>query len=119
MLNPIAEINLQNIALNTNYLNSIITEKNLFPVVKANAYGHGLSQTVEFLNKLNNVDGFCVAISSEAEIILSLGIQKPIFILGKFDFEEIDLLKNKNINPTIHSFDDLEQLKIIKNYGIN
>jgi alanine racemase len=119
MFSPIAEINLQNLLSNTKYIKSIIGEKQLFPVVKANAYGHGLVQIVKFLNKLNIVDGFCVATPFEAESILSLNINKPIFILGKFDFDKIDLLKNKNLIPTIHSIDDFEMILSHQNQNIN
>ncbi len=115
MFNPIAEIDLQNLASNTKYIKSIIGNKHLFPVVKANAYGHGLIQIVKFLNKLNIVDGFCVATPFEAESILSLNIKKPIFILGKFDFNKFEFFNNKNIIPTIHSFDDLRNLISPKN----
>jgi|GEM_PF-2043857 len=119
MFNPIAEIDLQNLALNTKYIKSIIGNKHLFPVVKANAYGHGIIHVVKLLNKLESVDGFCVATPSEAESILSLNIKKPIFILGKFDFNNFEFINNKNIVPTIHSFDDLKRLISQENQDIS
>ena len=73
MVSPIVEINLNNLASNINYIKSIIGNNKLFPVVKANAYGHGLVGIVNYLHQLKNVDGFCVATAPEAKRVLKPG----------------------------------------------
>ena len=115
MFNPIAEINLQNLQHNCKYIKSLIGESKLFPVVKANAYGHGISKITQFLNSSKYVDGLCVATTREAETLILNNITKTIFVLGKFDFENLDLLNHENIIPTIHSIDDINKLKSLNN----
>ena len=114
MFSPIAEVNLQNLSHNCNYIRTLVGNRKIFPVIKANAYGHGLESIAQFLNKSKVIDGFCVATPLEAEIVLSQNIYKPIFILGKFDFNNLALLNNENVIPTIHSFDDLLAIKSLE-----
>lgn len=118
MYSPIAEINLQNLLQNCKYLKSLIGECQFFPVVKADAYGHGIFKISKFLNNSQYVDGLCVAMPNEAELLLSQKVNKPIFVLGKFDFENELLLSHKNIIPTIHCFDDIAKIKSLKKKGI-
>ena len=44
-----AEINLKNMYINFKSIKKRIGEKKIIPVVKANAYGHGVLQVVDFL----------------------------------------------------------------------
>ena len=61
-MRPVAEINLKNLICNLNYINSYIGDSEILAVVKANAYGHGLTEISKILEE-NNVYGLCVAIS--------------------------------------------------------
>lgn len=56
----------------------------LMAVVKADAYGHGLSETAELLEK-HGVQWFCTATLDEAIALRKGGIQGNILILGKTD----------------------------------
>ena len=111
MNNPIAEINLSNLFQNCKYIKSIIGDSKLFPVIKADAYGHGAKNIAQFLNNKEIIDGFCVATEFEADELLECQILKPIFILGKINFTKSRLLSKKNIISTIHSLDDLYEVK--------
>ncbi len=52
------------------------------PVIKANAYGHGLAQ-IGLLHDMNpHVSRLCVASSSEGVALRQAGVQKPILVLG-------------------------------------
>ncbi|MAJ44877.1 MAG: alanine racemase [Candidatus Marinimicrobia bacterium] len=117
MANPIAEINLKNLSHNCTYIKSIVGNSMIFPVLKANAYGHGVEKTAQFLNNLDIINGFCVATENEAEELIRFKIDKPIFILGKTNLLNTKLLSKKNIIPTIHSLDEIKQLKSILSNG--
>ncbi|MEK7545243.1 MAG: alanine racemase [Patescibacteria group bacterium] len=58
----------------------LIGDRLLCSVVKANAYGHGLSVCAPFLESLTS--WFGVTSVAEAAILRDLGIQKPLYILG-------------------------------------
>ncbi len=53
----------------------------LMAVVKSNAYGHGINETVRALSKAH-VDWFGVDALREAKIIRETGSKKPVLILG-------------------------------------
>ena len=46
-----AKINLKNLQHNIDYLKSITNNSNIYPVIKANAYGHGLEKIAIALQK--------------------------------------------------------------------
>ena len=63
-----AIINKDNLIHNINYIKKYVDGINVMPVVKANAYGHGIVEICKILSKCN-VHAFCVALLSEAEKI--------------------------------------------------
>ena len=64
MFHPTAIINLSNFKNNIQYLKSVLGKSEIFPVVKANAYGHGCSMIVKALNE-ESVNTVCVATSHD------------------------------------------------------
>lgn len=52
------------------------------PVIKANAYGHGLIEIGKLHQKNNAISRICVANSQEAVDLRNNGITKPILVLG-------------------------------------
>ncbi|NOY22333.1 MAG: alanine racemase [Acidobacteria bacterium] len=64
------------------FRNRIGSRTAIYPVVKANAYGHGMSEIVHAISPLS--DGFCVHSAEEASRIPG---NKPILILGHFPDE--------------------------------
>ncbi len=52
----------------------------VYPVVKANAYGHGMAQVARTLEAAG-ADGFCVASVDEALALRSAGIRRAILVL--------------------------------------
>ena len=113
MYNPVAEINLTNLHENCLFIKSLIGKSKLFPVVKANAYGHGLENIAKFLGNKKIVDGFCVATENEAIELNDYRIKKPIFILGKTNLKNFNPKLYKYIIPTVHSMHDLKIIKDI------
>jgi len=81
------------------------------PVLKSNAYGHGLKLIAPIIDKLHP-PFMCVDSIFEAWQLQNIGIQTPILILG---FTIADNFKNKAIPFHIPLF-DLETAKILNKY---
>ena len=78
----------------------------VFAVVKANAYGHGVLPVAQTL--LDQVDGFCVSNIDEALELRQAGIQKDILVLGVVPVQALPLALDENIILTITSQEWLE-----------
>ena len=74
------EINLDALKHNYEYLKSI-SNKDVFAVVKANAYGHGMIGISKFLDTLN-CSYICVSSLDEAMRLRNKGVISPLLILG-------------------------------------
>lgn len=70
---------------NVSHYKKAIGASLLAPVIKANAYGHGLVEVGQLCEKNNNVDWLCVVKLSEALDLRNNGITKPILVLGIID----------------------------------
>ena len=64
----------------------------LMPVVKSNAYGHGIIEIAKICDLNSFVDRICVVNLDEAISLINNGIKKPIIILG---FYELNINKIK------------------------
>lgn len=98
---------------NIETISSILKKKTkLYAVVKSNAYGHGLREFSLIVN--DKVDGFCVDSVYEGETIRSVGIKKPILVLGPtLSKNEIRLAVENNLEITISTFESLKQIMVI------
>lgn len=78
-------------------------------VVKADAYGHGLLETVSALS--GNVDGFAVLALEAARQIRQGGFQEPVLILEGFHAAvELPEFAAMDLSPVIHRLDQIDQL---------
>lgn len=98
------------IEINAKYFfNNIETIKNITnciiaPVLKSNAYGHGIKEIVGLLNLYKNINYICVAYSNEAIKVRESGWQNKVIIMSSsIDSIEID----NNFQYFIYSFDFL------------
>jgi alanine racemase len=80
----IIEISKTNLTHNYNFLSSINKQILVAPVLKSNAYGHGISIIAKELEKLKP-PFFCVDSLFEAYELLKTGIKTPILIMGYVD----------------------------------
>ncbi len=114
-----AEINLNNLYLNYKNVEKIVGNKKVIPVVKANAYGHGSLEVVEYLfNK--GVDHYAVSLLEEALELREVFPLIKILVMGVSTDEAILKAAEKNIDITISNFSQVEKLKKIKeNISIN
>lgn len=76
---PTVEVDVNALKDNISYIKNKIG-KCLCAVVKANAYGHGLTGVAQCIE--NDVDLFAVATVNEAETLVQAGIVKDIIVLG-------------------------------------
>ncbi len=94
---------------------SISPNGHIIPVLKSNAYGHGLREIAHIIEEFNNTHNSSlpfIAIDSyfEALALRSASIKTPILIIGYTRSEDILKSRLKNINYTITSLDQLKDL---------
>lgn len=102
---PKAVIDLNAFVHNVNRIKNK-TKAKIYAVVKANAYGHGIS-AASYLQ--HYVDGFCVATASEAKQLVHLSIYKPILILGALRADML-ALPYENIIYSVGSLSDAKAI---------
>lgn len=104
---------------NYKYFQNLNPNQYAFPVLKSNAYGHGLIQIAKMLQPLKPkylvVDGYFEAL----EIHESFPYQ-PILIMGAIDLKNVPRLKFKNFSYVVHDLEFLQALgKLNKNIKIH
>lgn len=101
-------INAQNLIHNFNLIQSQHPKFQIIPVLKSNAYGHGITQVGRLLNlvkcKMIAVDGYFEAIE------LSKISDKKILVMGYIDKGNFSSLKFKKYSFVIQSAEDLVAL---------
>lgn len=102
----IIEISKKRLISNYKYLSSINKNIKVAPVLKSNAYGHGIIEVGRILDKLNPVF-FCVDSIYEAYQLFNAKIKTPILITG---FVDPNNLKVKRL-PFSYAVFDLEQFR--------
>ena len=81
----------------------------VYAMVKANAYGHGLKRVAECLR--DDVHGFGVAVIEEAVALREAGIDAPVMLLeGCFDAGEWRLAQQLNVQVAIHTVAQVDAL---------
>jgi alanine racemase len=79
------------------------------PVLKANAYGHGLVRVAQLYEKLK-ADYLGVAVVEEGILLREMGIKIPILVLGGVWGNQIPLFLKHNLTITASSSDKLKQI---------
>lgn len=104
----IAEINLKALVYNIRVLKSKAPRAKCLSMVKANAYGHGVSAC---LPALSESDALGVACLEEAEELKILGCQQPIVVMeGCFTATAFQWCAQNQVYPVIHSLFQIELL---------
>ena len=93
------EVDLSKVTYNYNKYKEI-TNKNVFAVVKANAYGLGSLDLARHYDSLK-VPYLCTASLDEALFLRDNGIISPILVMGHVDSERLYLAKNNNITISL------------------
>lgn len=99
-----AEIDLRALEHNFNTVKKIVGKRGIIPIIKANAYGHGIVQIADFFSKKLNVNIFGVARVNEGILLRKNGIKNSsIIILGGFLKSEVDDILEHNLEPAVFS----------------
>jgi alanine racemase len=101
-----ARISMDAIAHNLRVARSHAGTSRIFSVIKANAYGHGLSRA---LRALGATDAFAVLTLEEAANLRLMGVEKPILLLeGIFSADEIATCASLDLWPVLHQARQLD-----------
>jgi alanine racemase len=81
----------------------------IMPILKANAYGHGLVRVARLYEELK-ADYLGVAVVEEGILLREMGIKMPILVLGGVWGNQIPLFLKHNLIITASSIDKLKQI---------
>jgi alanine racemase len=81
----------------------------IWAVIKANGYGHGLTRVAKALDA---ADGFALLDFVDALRLRAAGVNKPILMLeGFFSPQDLPVLHKYALTPVIHTVEQIEMLK--------
>lgn len=104
-----ASISIGAMANNLRVARSLAGAAQVFAVVKANAYGHGLSRA---RRAFAAADGFAVLTLEEAANLRLMGVEHPILLLeGLFGADEIATCAELDLWPVLHHAAQLDWLQ--------
>jgi len=104
------EIDLDSIVHNVREFRGLLGENvSIMAVVKADAYGHGAAEISSTLLEAG-VNSLGVAFLEEAIELRKAGIKVPVLMMGFTSPEEVDLLQEYNLTPTVFSLEAAEAL---------
>jgi len=109
---PLITVELNKFALlnNLHAIHSLAPKWQVAPVLKSNAYGHGLEPIATLLDKADNIPFFCVDSYFEIKVLRGVGIIHPLLVLGFTPTATIVKNRYKDISFTIASLKQMEEL---------
>jgi len=105
----VAIINLKNLYTNYIEVQKRVGNKVIIPVVKANAYGHGAIEVVDYLHS-KGVDYFAVSLLEEALDLREKFSDIQILCMGVVDQDGLVIASEKNITVSICNLDQIKNL---------
>jgi alanine racemase len=90
-------------------MRSIAPEWGVAPVLKSNAYGHGLALVAEVLQYEEGIPFFCIDSYFEAGILRRAGFSTPLLILGATSTSTIASNRYRSVAFTIASISQLQE----------
>ncbi|MCX5657172.1 MAG: alanine racemase [Candidatus Omnitrophica bacterium] len=100
-----AEVDLVTLGFNLDQIRKWISpEVKIMPIVKADAYGHGIVEVSRYLIA-QGIDYLGVATIDEAVVLREKRINIPILVLGSILPHETPIFAEYNITPTITNFE--------------
>ena len=102
------EVNLLQLSLNLQAIHRKVSPAKIMIVVKANAYGHGLTEVAKYLDA--QVDYIGVAVLEEGILLREIGVQTPILVLGGIWGDQIPSYIENELTLTAPSVERLRQI---------
>ena len=103
------EIDLKVLAENYNRIKAHTAPAKMMPILKANAYGHGLIRVAQLMQDLK-ADYIGVAVLEEGILLRERGIKIPILVLGGIWGNQIPLFLKHDLTITASSVEKLNQV---------
>jgi alanine racemase len=109
-----ATIHPQALRHNLQRMREAAPDANVWAVVKADAYGHGIERVFEGLRA---ADGFALLDLAEAERVRRLGWRGPILLLeGVFEARDLELCSRLGLWHTVHCDEQIDMLALHKTH---
>ena len=100
------------LAANLEVARSAAAGARVWAVVKADAYGHGIANVFDSLQR---ADGFALLDVAEAELLRALGWRGPILLLeGCFDGRDLETCSRLKLWHVVHSSEQIDRLAALK-----
>ena len=101
-------VNLSQLSRNLQAIREKVSPAKIMIVVKANAYGHGLTDVAKYLDP--QVDYIGVAVLEEGILLREIGVKTPILVLGGIWGNQIPAYIENDLTLTAPSVDRLQQI---------
>jgi alanine racemase len=105
----VVEVSLARLAENFRAIRAVVAPAAVMPILKANAYGHGLVDVARHLVTLG-APSLGVAFLEEAIALRAAGIGAPILVMGGIFGDQIPLFLRHDLTLTASSIDKLQQI---------
>lgn len=103
------EVNLDRLAENYIAIRNFVSPAKMMPIVKANAYGHGMIRASELYQSLG-ADCIGVAVLEEGILLREAGIAIPILVLGGILGNQVPHFLEHGLTLTASSIERLRQI---------
>ncbi len=104
------EVNLKNIKYNFEQIKKHVGNAKIMPILKANAYGHGLVRLALFFQELK-ADYLGVAVLEEGILLREKGVEIPVIVLGGILGNQVPKFLKYDLTITASSIEKLEQIQ--------
>jgi len=108
----LVEVNLARLAENLAAIRAKVAPAQVMPILKANAYGHGMIEVARHLVTCG-ADILGVAFLEEGILLREQGITAPILVLGGIIGNQVPLFLQHNLTLTASSVEKLDQIENI------
>jgi alanine racemase len=105
----LVEVDLNRLASNFLAIRQHVAPSKVMPILKANAYGHGLLRTAQLMESLY-ADYIGVAVLEEGILLRQNGIRMPILVLGGILGNQVPGFLKHDLSITASSIDKLSQV---------
>jgi len=105
----LVEVDLNRLAANFRAIKAKVTPARMMPILKANAYGHGLVEVARLMESLG-ADYLGVAVVEEGIFLREQGIQMPVLVLGGILGNQVPHFLKYDLSITASSIEKLRQI---------
>jgi alanine racemase len=104
------EVDLSRLAANFEAIRQHVSPAKVMPILKANAYGHGLLRVAQLMERLG-ADYLGVAVLEEGILLRENGIRMPILVLGGILGNQVPGFLRYDLTITASSIEKLSQVE--------